>query len=525
VTTTVSTAEVIGDAQWRRLSPRMLLVHPVIELIRALPAVLGALLAGTSSGSGSRWGLVAAGVVIFFAVLRWFTTRFRISPEQIQLRHGLVRRVTVAAPMDRVRTVDVTAHALHRALGLAKVVIGTGTSDRKGRGGLVLDGLSAAAAARLRDELLHRKVAPAQVASGVAAEQVAAEQVAAEQVAVEQVGAEEAGEEELVRLQPAWIRYAPFTLSGAVTSAAVAGFLWRLDSEADLHLSRLGPLRSLGAQLRQSSIALDVAAGVVAVAVLVAAASTIGYALAFWRFRLTRHPGGSLRVTRGLVTTRATSIERRRLRGAELSEPLLLRAVGGARCLVIATGLRVGRGAERGGEVLLPPAPREVALAVTAAVLDTGAPMTAALTPHPPAARRRRMSRALGAALVLVLLVGALVPAGLSPYVWFASLSLPVLAVPLALDRSRALGHAVVGGYLVTRFGSVVRRRSAIACDGVIGWNLRSSYFQRRAGLTTLTATTAAGRQGYAVVDVTPAEALCFADAVRPGLLAQFTQP
>jgi putative membrane protein len=70
-----------------------------------------------------------------------------------------------------------------------------------------------------------------------------------------------------------------------------------------------------------------------------------------------------------------------------------------------------------------------------------------------------------------------------------------------------------------------VRRRSALACDGVIGWNLRSSYFQRRAGLTTLTATTAAGRQGYPIVDVTPAEALRFADAVRPGLLDQFRQP
>lgn len=521
MTTTMSSADIADDAQWRRLSPRMLLVHPVIELIRALPAVLGALLAGTSSGSGSKWGLVAAAVVILFAVLRWFTTRFRITPEQIQLRHGLLRRVTVAAPMDRVRTVDVTSHALHRALGLAKVVIGTGTSDRKGRGGLVLDGLSAPAAARLRAELLHRKAVPAQRATDVAAEEVA------EEAAGDAAGdaTEESAEEELVRLQPAWIRYAPFTLSGAVTSAAVAGFLWRLDSEANLHLSRLGPLRSLGEQLRRSSIVLDVAAGAVAVVVLVAAASTIGYALAFWRFRLTRHSGGSLRVTRGLVTTRATSIERRRLRGAELSEPLLLRAAGGARCLVIATGLRVGHGAERGGEVLLPPAPRAIALAVTAAVLATPAPMTAELTPHPPAAGRRRLSRAIGAALLLVLLVGALVPAGLSPYAWFASLSLPVLAVPLALDRSRALGHAAVGGYLVTRVGSVVRRRSALACDGVIGWNLRTSYFQRRAGLTTLTATTAAGRQGYAIVDVTPAEALRFADAVRPGLLAQFRQP
>src|SRR6185437_7105691 len=96
----------------------------------------------------------------------------------------------------------------------------------------------------------------------------------------------------------------------------------------------------------------------------VALASTVGYVLSFWNFRLTANSGGTLHVSRGLLTARATSIERRRLRGAELSEPMLLRSVGGARALVIATGLRVGRGAERGGEILLPPAPREQAVRV-----------------------------------------------------------------------------------------------------------------------------------------------------------------
>ena len=88
--------------------------------------------------------------------------------------------------------------------------------------------------------------------------------------------------------------------------------------------------------------------------VAVVVASTVGYALAFWDFRLTRHPGGTLHVTRGLITTRATTIEERRLHGVEISEPLLLRMVAGARLIAIATGLRVGRGAERGGSLLAP---------------------------------------------------------------------------------------------------------------------------------------------------------------------------
>jgi putative membrane protein len=59
-----------------------------------------------------------------------------------------------------------------------------------------------------------------------------------------------------------------------------------------------------------------------------------------------------------------------------------------------------------------------------------------------------------------------------------------------------------------------------LACDGIIGWNLRQSFFQRRAGLATLVATTAAGRQRYAVLDVPLDEAVRLADRALPDLLA-----
>jgi putative membrane protein len=63
-----------------------------------------------------------------------------------------------------------------------------------------------------------------------------------------------------------------------------------------------------------------------------------------------------------------------------------------------------------------------------------------------------------------------------------------------------------------------------LGTDGIIGWNLRRSFFQRRAGLATLTATTAAGRQRYEVPDVPSAEALRLADAATPGLLTPFLE-
>src|SRR5262249_25771848 len=162
---------------------------------------------------------------------------------------------------------------------------------------------------------------------------------------------------ELARLRPAWIRFAPFTLSGLVTVGVLAGFVSQTLNEAQLDPGRFGPLRAAAGQLSQRPLWLALTETAVGLVALATVGSVAGYVLAFWGFRLARQPGGTLHVTRGLVTTRATTLEERRLRGVEVSEPLLLRAVRGGRCLAIATGLRVGRGAERGGALVLPPAP------------------------------------------------------------------------------------------------------------------------------------------------------------------------
>ncbi|MGH3375844.1 MAG: PH domain-containing protein, partial [Actinoallomurus sp.] len=113
-------------------------------------------------------------------------------------------------------------------------------------------------------------------------------------------------------------------------------------------------------------------------------------------------------------------------------------------------------------------------------------------------------------------------PGWLPAWTWQVSPALLVIAVALAYDRTRSLGHALVERTLVSRGGSLVRRRSALSYDGIIGWNFQRSFFQRRAGLATLVATTAAGRQRIDVEDVPLAEALRVADEALPGLLTPF---
>jgi putative membrane protein len=272
-----------------------------------------------------------------------------------------------------------------------------------------------------------------------------------------------------------------------------------------------------------AAVPVEIAVFVGSLAVTVAVASTLGYVLAFFRFQLTRNSAGTLHITRGLITTRAITIEERRLRGVEISEPLLLRTVRGARCLAITTGLRVGRGAERGGSLLLPPGPRSEALRVAGLVLGRTAPLTGPLVTHGRRATWRRFTRAVGVVALIVVACAILSWWGWLPdWTWRLSPVLLVIAAPLAYDRARSLGHALIENTLVSRRGSLVRRRSALSCEGIIGWNLERSFFQRRAGLATLVATTAAGRQRIDVQDGPLDEALRVADEALPGLLTPF---
>jgi putative membrane protein len=160
---------------------------------------------------------------------------------------------------------------------------------------------------------------------------------------------------------------------------------------------------------------------------------------------------------------------------------------------------------------------------VAGTVIGDAGPLTVALMPHGPRARLRRFTRATTVSSVLILIALAFVLLGDARWsaFWSALVLLPLGAM-LAVDRAASLGHALTDGWLVSRHGSLVRRRYVLRADAVIGWNMRTSLFQRRVGLTTLVATTAGGRQGYAVPDVPDAEALRVARAAVPGLLEQF---
>lgn len=488
----------VNEQEWQRLDPRMLLIHPVREVIRFLPALLAVLVAGTAAGR-ELWQTAFIVIPIALGLLRYFTTSFRIAAGRVELRRGLINRHVLSTPIDRVRTVDLTSSPIHRVLGLTTVRVGTGTASTSGDERLDLDGLPVQRARMLREELLRTSPAEDPSAPGDPAR------------------APSPGEEVVVRFETGWIRFAPLTGSGLVIAAAglgalgqllqTAGFMPRFDAETvsapTLPLPVLVPLLLLFALL------------------FVALLSIAGYLVTNWDFRLARRRsprGASWHLTRGLFTTRETTIDDERLAGVSLAEPIGLRAARGARLSAIVTGLDRS---QQGSSSLVPPAPRAVVERVAEAVLRTAAPVRGELVSHGPQATRRRWVRAL---------VPASVPGGLaviavardgSPWWLLALLALPLGAM-LAADRARSLGHALVDGHLVARAGSLTRRRRALDVEHVIGWNFSATWFQRRAGLCTLVATTAGGSQAVPILDVPEDQAVRLAERALPDLAAQF---
>jgi putative membrane protein len=108
---------------------------------------------------------------------------------------------------------------------------------------------------------------------------------------------------------------------------------------------------------------------------------------------------------------------------------------------------------------------------------------------------------------------------------WIAAGLLVPFTAWLAVDAYRALGHAVHGRHIVTRYGTFSRKTIALERDGIIGWKIVRSPMQRWAGLSTVIATTAAGKEGaYPIRDVTLSDGVAFAEDSVPGLISPFVR-
>ena len=202
-------AEAAEEEQpWLRLDRRMLLVHPVNEVVKLLPV----LLVSVVLGSQIRKPLVgtrrrhSARHLRFVAVFHHHVPN-RTRPRSTAHR-GLPEKL-LSVPRSRIRSVDVEAGVMHRLLGLSIVRIGTGQRAGSGHDSnkFELNALSTALVPDLRAALL----AGAQQARRLETPGTPVESIT------------EPVDTEIGHWEPSWVRYAPFSFTGIAIIAAIIG--------------------------------------------------------------------------------------------------------------------------------------------------------------------------------------------------------------------------------------------------------------------------------------------------------------
>lgn len=527
------TAPAVTDADaaegWQRLDRRILAVNGLRSSSSAvlLVVVLVVFRSGGAAAAPLVFTVALFGAAVAFGTeaIRFQRTSYRVTDERVELRSGLLQVRHVSVPRDRIRRVELTAGLLHRLFGLSVVSVGTGEQGRADGDAVDLDAVATPLAEALRAQLLDPHHASAPLPPPTSAQLHTPPPLPPELDPA--ITAPSAVGTELARLRWGWAPYHLLTFWTLLLPLMALGAAWQF-------------LATVGVDPLDREV-VEGATGVLAsrpwwvllvvVFLLGAVAGAVGslgaFAVSWYGYRLTREPGERLQLRRGLFTTRTTTLDEHRLRGVEVQQSLPARLVRAGRLKVIAHGLTgADQPTRASGDALLPPVPIGTVHEVSAVALRLDAPPTAVgLTRHPVGARDRRLVRA-GVLSVLALgAAGVAVSAGWGLWPLALAAVIAATAALLAVDAYRSLGHRIHGPHLVTRSGSPTRTTSALQRSGIIGWTISQTLFQRRRGLCTLIATTAAGREAYSVVDLDLADAVQVAHRAVPGLLDPIVEP
>ena len=319
--------ELAAGETWHRLHP----LSPVVRSGRGVLAVLALIAITTSEGmhsGGSPFYEIAVPVVAAIAaVINWLVTRWRLDGPTLRIETGLLRRDSRQLPVARIQAVDVVRPFLARALGLAELRVRlAGSSHADGR----LAYLPEQAALELRARLLaaHHGLDPGTPAP--------AERVLATVPAGRLVGSVVLSSASLVVL---------LMIAEVVVALAVPAVLAATGGTFAVWLITLGPIawRRLATQ---------------------------------YGFTVAESPDG-IRIRRGLLSTVAETIPRRRVQAVRMVEPLLWRPLGWCRLEIDVAG-SPGRdradGSRRMRKSLLPVGSKDAAGQLMRTVLGADPP-------------------------------------------------------------------------------------------------------------------------------------------------------
>jgi putative membrane protein len=488
--------------------PRRL--HPLTPVLDVIVGARGLLLPLAAMVVAGGWQLAALGAIVVlgavalgFRLLAWSRFSYSFDGEALRVEQGVLERKVQTVPAGRIQQVDVRAKLRHRLANVVELRFDTAAGGDEAE--VTLSVIDAGEADRLRRVVLARRdaavgtaTAPGGPAGGSAGASTASSAGVEAGVPAPPAAPAEVPERVLVRVGVG--RLAVSGMTGARLAAVLAivgAVVGVLDDVPDSVVDRVVDALPQGVA---AAIAAAILIGPVWLGL--AAASAI---LTDYGFTLTER-AGEFRVRRGLLDRRETTVARRRVQAVRIDQSLLRRLLGFASVVLQSAG--GGRGADSEVARVTIPLVRVGELDVLVGELAPGLGALPPLRPAPPAARRRAIVRRAGlAALVLALpLVLVAVLAPVSDAAATGLLVTAALAVVAGAGAGelayRGLGHALVGDHLVTRRGGLLRHTVVVPVAKAQSARLRSSFFQRRAGLATLVVDVAGRGREPAVPEV-----------------------
>jgi putative membrane protein len=434
----------------RRLHPAGAVLSALDDVRNALFSVVVLLVLGSQSGNlgtvAVLLGVVGAAVAVATGYVRWRAETYEIADASIRHRHGVISPDETVVPLARVHSIDIAQGPVQRLFGVNELHVQTAGGGEKG-------------------EIVLRAVSPAETARLRAA-----------------AGLPEATATDL----PEW-RLSPRGLILVGLTAPQLGMLLPLVGGAFAVGNDL--LGQQGADTLADRLPTETDAILLLVAAAVLAAwllSFLGSLVAFAGFSVTRD-GDHLRIHRGFLQRRATSVPLRRVHAVSVAEGPLRRPFGLCSVRLETAGYGSEPSAARTLFPLLPIADLDAQLATfVPALAGIDAPAEYTRPPH----RAIRRYILPGALSVLLLTIAATLA---WPVAWPAIPVLTAIAVLDGLARYRSAGSHLDTTRLLLRRGSITRRTLIARPTRLQDHSFAQTTFQREAELADIAITVASG--------------------------------
>lgn len=447
----------------RRLHP----LSPFFELILLgkqflVPLVL-LVFAGRGDGSQFLPALpIAIGAVGGF--LRWLRFTYTFDGRRLTIDEGVFTRKQRIVPLDRIQQVEMITKFRHRLVGVTVLRV-----DTAGGGGAEVDlsVVSVREAARLREVLAPEG---ARRAAGASTGEVSSS-------AVDGISGDD-GEAAPPLVEIGIGRLALAGMTGSEMAVMLTILFWILQAVDDLPNSFVQDLAHKVAA--PTGVGGFASAGGVLVALwftLAAAASVLknfGFTM--------RRVGGDLRVARGLLDRREGAMPLHRLQVARVQATLVRRALGLVEVVLQSAGAATGTSGGV-GRLSVPILPVEQLPRLLDELLPAPPAGPSDYVPAPPAARRRAILRRVAPVATVAVVAVVAFRSG-----WAVAGGVGAVAVAAAAGELayRGLAHAWQREVLVARSGGLARETVIVPAAKAQSTRLRSTPFQRRAGLATL---------------------------------------